>query len=97
MARPTRSKDKQQLELTMTVGGFQRRVRPSSLPKVISGPHAGFMKNPPENCKYKTKDPKNEVWVDVYFCGIKCELKERCSCAELLRKGRTERIKNLNQ
>lgn len=58
-----------------------------------SGPHAGWMKNPPEDCKHVTADEKKHLWVDVYFCGFKCEKRLTCACAELLQAGRKERTK----
>lgn len=57
----------------------------STIRKTPTGPHAGYMKNPPEDCEYQAIDKEKCYWVDVYFCAYKCEKRNKCGCAAILK------------
>lgn len=63
--------------------------------KKPSGPFGGWMKNPPESCKYRKQD-KEGFWVETCFCGIICQFRADCECALVLESGRKERINGVN-
>lgn len=61
-----------------------------------TGPFAGWMKDPPEDCQHIVMDNEKQEWVDVYFCAYKCEKRVTCESAAVLVSGRQERIKALS-
>lgn len=74
-----------------TKGGIKTKTESGKTP---SGPHVGYMKNPPEDCGFAVRDQFKEIWVDVYFCAYKCDKRIDCKVAALLQEGRKERIRH---
>lgn len=71
----------------------QTFVRPKRPPKTPSGPHGGWMKNPPEHCKHRKVD-KEGVWAETTICAS-CKDPE-CDAYKLLKEGEKIRLKLMN-
>lgn len=56
-----------------------------------SGPHAGWMKDPPVECIHRRKDSAG-FWVESVICSFICK-DEKCECHIELMKGSKSRIK----